>query len=87
VPQQAVQQLQGSHQVAVVGSDNKVDIRPVQVGEQVESMWIITQGLKAGERIVVAGIQKVKTGMVVNPKPAVAEPSPAQPVTGSAKGA
>ena len=86
VPQQAVQQLQGSHQVAVVGGDNKVDIRSVKVGEQVGNMWIITQGLKPGERIVVAGVQKVKTGMVVNPKPSVTEPLPAQAVTGSPKG-
>jgi len=86
VPQQAVQQLQGSHQVAVVGGDNKVDIRSVKVGEQIGSMWIITQGLKPGERIVVAGVQKVKTGMVVNPKPSVTEPLPAQAVTGSPKG-
>ena len=78
VPQQSVQQLQGSYQVAVVGGDNKVDIRPVKVGEQVGSMWIITHGLKPGERVVVSGVQKVKTGMVVNPKPSVAEPTPAQ---------
>ena len=95
VPQQAVQQLQGSHQVAVVGNDNKVDVRPVKVGEQVpvkvgeqvQNMWIITEGLKPGERIVVAGVQKVKTGMVVNPKPAVAESTPAQTVAGSPGGA
>ena len=86
VPQQAVQQLQGSHQIAVVGNDNKVDIRSVKVGEQVGNMWIITQGLKPGERIVVSGVQKVKTGMVVNPKPFVVEPLPAQAVAGSPSG-
>lgn len=86
VPQQAVQQLQGSHQVAVVGNDNKIDIRPVKVGEQVGNMWIITQGLKPGERIVVVGVQKVKTGMVVNPKLSVAEPTPVQAVAGSPSG-
>lgn len=94
VPQQAVQQLQGSHQVAVVGDDNKIDIRSVKVGEQVSvkigeqvgNMWIVTQGLKPRERIVVAGVQKVKAGMVVNPKPSVAEPTPAQVVTGASKG-
>jgi membrane fusion protein (multidrug efflux system) len=86
VPQQAVQQLQGSHQVAVVGDDNKIDIRSVKVGEQVGNKWIIVQGLKPGEQIVVAGVQKVKTGMVVNPKPFVAEPTPVQAVVGSPKG-
>jgi membrane fusion protein (multidrug efflux system) len=87
VPQQAVQQLQGSPQVAVVGADNKVDIRAVKVGEQVGNMWIIAQGLKPGERVVVEGVQKVKTGMVVNPKPSVAEPTPAPAVVGSPSGA
>jgi len=86
IPQQAVQQLQGSHQVAVVGADNKVDIRSVKVGERVGNMWIITQGLNPGERIVISGVQKVKAGMMVNPKPATAESTPAQTVTGSAKG-
>jgi len=86
VPQQSVQQLQGSYQVAVVGADNKIDIRPVKVGEQVGSMWIITHGLNPGERVVVSGVQKVKTGMVVNPKPSVAEPTPAQAGAGVPKG-
>ncbi len=86
IPQQAVQHLQGSHQIAVVGADNKVDIRAVKVGEQVGNMWIIAHGLKPGERIVVAGAQKVKTGMVVNPKLSTAEPIPAQTVTGAPKG-
>jgi len=94
VPQQAVQQLQGSHQIAVVGEGNKVDIRavkvgeqvPVKVGEQVENMWIITQGLNPGEQIVVSGVQKVKAGMVVNPKPFVREPAPAKTVAGSPSG-
>jgi RND family efflux transporter MFP subunit len=94
VPQQAVQQLQGSHQIAVVGGDNKVDIRavkvgeqvPVKVGEKVENMWIITQGLNPGEQIVVSGVQKVKAGMVVNPKPSGTEPGPAKTVAGSPSG-
>ncbi|MGE0827228.1 MAG: efflux RND transporter periplasmic adaptor subunit [Candidatus Binatia bacterium] len=86
IPQQAVQHLQGSPQVAVVGDDNKVDIRPVTVGEQVEHMWIITQGLKPGERVIVSGVQKVKTGMVVNPKSTEVEPTPVRAVTSSSKG-
>jgi membrane fusion protein (multidrug efflux system) len=86
VPQQAVQQLQGSNQVAVVGADNKVDIRSVKVGERVGNMWIITQGLKLGERVVVEGVQKVKSGMTVNPKPSAAEAAPAQAAVGSPSG-
>lgn len=73
VPQRAVQQLQGSYQVAVVGEENTVDIRPVKVGEQVKDVWIIESGLKPGERVVVEGLQKVKAGMTVNAKPFHAE--------------
>jgi RND family efflux transporter MFP subunit len=69
VPQRAVSELQGSYQVAVVGSDNKVNIRPVKVGERVGTMWIIEEGLKPGERVVVEGLQKVRPGAPVNPKP------------------
>jgi len=65
VPQRAVMELQGSHQVAVVGSDNKVTIRPVTVGERVGKLWIVTEGLKAGERVVVEGLMKVRDGAPV----------------------
>jgi membrane fusion protein (multidrug efflux system) len=69
VPQRAVTELQGSYQVAVVGSDNKVSIRPVKVGERIGLMWIIDEGLKPGERVVAEGVQKVRQGAAVNPKP------------------
>ena len=65
VPQKAVIELQGSQQVAIVGDDNKVSIRPVTVGERVGNLWIVTQGLKAGERVVVEGLQKVRDGVPV----------------------
>lgn len=68
VPQRAVIELQGSYQVAVVGPDNKVSIRPVKAGERVESLWVITSGLQPGDRVIVQGLQKVKEGMQVNPK-------------------
>jgi membrane fusion protein (multidrug efflux system) len=67
VPQRSVIELQGSHQVAVVGNDNKVSIRPVAVGERVGKQWIITEGVKAGERVIVEGLLKVKDGVPVNP--------------------
>jgi len=70
VPQRAVIQLQGSYQVAVVDGGNRVDIRPVTVGERVGSQWIISTGLKPRERVVTEGVQKVRQGMQVNPKPA-----------------
>jgi len=70
VPQKAVTELQGSNLVAVVGNDNKVSIRPVKVGERFGSMWIVEEGLKPGERVVVEGVQKVRDGIPVNPTPA-----------------
>ena len=70
VPQRAVQELQGSHQVAVVGADNKVAMRTVKAGARLGDLWVINEGLKPGERIVVEGLQKVREGATVNPKPA-----------------
>ena len=67
VPQRAVINLQGLTQLAVVGADNKVNIVTVTVGPTLGSDIIITSGLKAGDRIVVEGVQKVKNGVVVNP--------------------
>src|SRR3989442_6625002 len=71
VPQRAVTELQGNYQVAVVASDNKIEIRTVKVGDRVGTMWIIEDGLKSGEIVVAEGTQKVKPGTVVNPKPYV----------------
>lgn len=76
VPQRAVMELQGSYQVAVVGPDNKVNIRPVKPGERVDNFWVITSGLQPGERVIVEGIQKVKEGMLVTPKLVEAESNP-----------
>jgi RND family efflux transporter MFP subunit len=71
VPQRAVSELQGGYQVAVVGGDEKVSIRTVTVGDRVGSQWIIAEGLNPGERVVAEGIQKVRPGAHVNPKPFV----------------
>jgi RND family efflux transporter MFP subunit len=74
VPQRAVSELQGGYQVAVVGSDDNVSIRTVKVGDRVGTQWVIAEGLNPGERIVAEGVQKVRQGAHVNPKPfAVAE--------------
>ncbi len=70
VPQRAVSELQGSRQVAVVGKDNKVSIRPITASEKVGSQWIISGNVKAGDRVIVEGLQKVREGAAVNPKPA-----------------
>lgn len=69
VPQRAISELQGGYQVAVVDADNKINIRSVTVGPQVGRRWVIASGLNPGERIVAEGVQKVRTGIQVNPKP------------------
>jgi membrane fusion protein (multidrug efflux system) len=69
VPQRAVIDLQGTHQLAVLDSANKVSIRAVALGETVGHDWIVREGVKPGERVVVDGLQKVRPGMQVNPKP------------------
>jgi RND family efflux transporter MFP subunit len=89
VPQRAVQDLQGTFQVGVVGPDNTVEIRSVKVGPRVGSLWVINEGLKPGERVIVAGLQNVRAGAVVKASPVDAEPAGAgvQPGAASAKGA
>jgi RND family efflux transporter MFP subunit len=69
VPQRAVSELQGGYQVAVVDHDNKVAIRPITVGAQVDSRWVISDGLNPGDRVVAEGTQKVRPGSRVNAKP------------------
>ena len=69
VPQRAVTDMQGQYLVAVVGADNKVNIRPVQAGERVGQDWVITGNVKAGDRVVAEGVQKVRDGSLVNPVP------------------
>jgi RND family efflux transporter MFP subunit len=76
VPQRAVSESQGGYLVAVVGSDNKASIRIVKMGEKSGGMWIVTEGLKAGDRVVAEGVQKVQDGTQVNPKPYKSAPAP-----------
>jgi membrane fusion protein (multidrug efflux system) len=68
VPQEAVTELQGNFQVAVVDQNNKVSIRPVKTGERIGTMWQITDGLKPGDKVVVQGVQKAREGSTVVPK-------------------
>lgn len=75
VPQRAVIELQGSYRVAVVDADNKAHLRPVEAGDVVGSDRVIEKGLKAGERVVVEGTQKVREGTPVTPKPFGAAPA------------
>jgi RND family efflux transporter MFP subunit len=69
IPQAAVMEQQGSYLVAVVGSEGRVSMRPVQVGERTGAMWVIQDGLKRGESVVVEGQQNLRTGMPVETKP------------------
>jgi membrane fusion protein (multidrug efflux system) len=69
VPQRAVSELQGGYQVATVEGDNKVNIRTVKVGDLIGNQWVIAEGLKPGQRVVAEGVQKVRPGAQVNPRP------------------
>lgn len=75
VPQRAVTQLQSAYEVAVVGANHRVAIRTVQVGPTVGTQWVITSGLKTSDRVVAEGIQKVRDGEAVTPKPYAPEGS------------
>jgi len=68
VPQEAVNELQGNFQVAVVDQNNKVSIRPVKMGERIGAMWEVTEGLKPGDKVVVQGMQKAREGSTVTVK-------------------
>jgi RND family efflux transporter MFP subunit len=69
VPQAAVNQQQGSNQVTVVSADNRAQLRAVQVGPTLGTLWVVTSGLKPGERVIAVGADKVKEGGLVNPTP------------------
>lgn len=69
VPQRAVSEVQGSYQLGIVGADGKAEIRPVKVGPRTGTDWVITSGLKPGEKVVVEGLQKIKAGAPVVAKP------------------
>jgi membrane fusion protein, multidrug efflux system len=71
IPQRAVIEVQSIYQVAIVGPDNKVSFRPIKVGDKVGSNWIITEGLKPGEKVIAQGFQRAREGMPVTPKPFV----------------
>jgi membrane fusion protein (multidrug efflux system) len=67
VPQRAVQELQGTYNVYVVGPDSIAQINEIKVGIRVDSSWVVSEGLKPTDRIVVEGLQKVKSGGKVRP--------------------
>jgi RND family efflux transporter MFP subunit len=69
IPQRAVTEMQGTYLVEVVGGDNRVSVQPVKVGDRTGSEWLVTDGLKPGQRVIAEGVMKVAPGMQVNPKP------------------
>jgi membrane fusion protein (multidrug efflux system) len=85
VPQRAVTELQGMAQLAVVKPDNTVEFRKVRTGERVGSQWVIDEGLRSGERVIVEGIQKVRPGMPVLPQLYQTPPETSPPVSGASR--
>ena len=72
IPQRAVQELQGTYNVFVVGNDSVAQIRAIKPGNRVGSNWVITDGLEPADKIVVEGLQKVRDGAKVRPTAAKA---------------
>lgn len=85
VPQRAVTELQGRDQIAVVGADNRISVRTVEMGDRVGEMWVANSGLKAGERVVSEGTSKVRDGQVVSPQPDTLKVESPYPAQGEAK--
>jgi membrane fusion protein (multidrug efflux system) len=81
VPQRAVTEMQGLESVLTIGPENKVLARSVSTGERIGDRWLILQGLKPGEQVIVEGGQKARPGAVVDPQPYVEK----QPESGEAQ--
>lgn len=84
VPQRAVNEMQGDFQVGVVGPGDTAQIRKVKPAERVGSMWIIEDGLKPGEQVIVEGFTRIKSGMIVSPVSASAAAEPVSPLAATA---
>ncbi|MBV9303691.1 MAG: efflux RND transporter periplasmic adaptor subunit [Acidobacteriaceae bacterium] len=82
VPQRAVQELQSMQSVFTVGPDNKAQLRNIVTADRVGDGWIVTQGLKPGDKVIVEGVQKVRPGAPVQPAPYKAHNSATRPVQG-----
>jgi membrane fusion protein (multidrug efflux system) len=90
LPQRAIQDLQGKNYVWVLEGDNKVQQRDVQMGPRIGENWLVAQGLKVGDRVVIDGVQRLRPGIVVNPAPFEPDADPAKrppdPVNAAAAG-
>jgi membrane fusion protein (multidrug efflux system) len=74
VPQRAVQELQGQYTVVVVNAESKAESRKVKAGPRIGNLWILEEGVKPGEKVVVEGVQKVRDGIAVKATLVAAEP-------------
>jgi len=74
IPQRAVTEMLGKRFASVVGEGNKVEQRPITTGARIGELWLVQSGLKAGERVVVDGLQKARPGVVVRPVAAASAP-------------
>ena len=88
VPQRAVSEMQGVYNVAVVGGNDTVEVRMVTPGQRIGTLWLVDSGLKAGDRVVIEGVQKVRPGLKVKPEMVTIEEGSAAPAgpTGETKG-
>lgn len=67
IPQKCVKELQGQYSVFIVNAENQVETRQITPGNKIGDIWLIEEGLDAGDKVISEGIQKVRNGMVVNP--------------------
>ena len=85
VPQRAVQELQNLYSVAIVGDDGKVTFHNVKVGPRVDTLWVIEEGVKPGDKVVAEGLQALRDGMTVRTKPMPPQGSETKAESGEAK--
>ncbi len=83
VPQRAVNELQSAYRIFVILPDDTIEVRQVEVGQQLGSEWIIDSGLKVGERVAVSGLLRLRPGMTVAPIPAEPDDLPPKPDSGA----
>jgi membrane fusion protein (multidrug efflux system) len=74
IPQRAVEELQGEFELALVGPDNRITFRTVKTADRVGPYWVVDEGLNSSDRVVIEGLQDIKTGQTVDPKPATMPP-------------
>ena len=87
IPQRAVQELQGLHNVFVVGADNKVSFKRVQLGRRIGPLWLVESGLSADDTIIVEGLLKARDGAPVEPQPFVVDDTPLKELAATLPGA